>query len=417
MSDKSLLKNNTGTRQTEKIRILVVDDNEEIRDSISAILSEEGYEVTTVGTGREALESCRKEFFTIGLIDVNLPDVSGTVILQTLKKLCPAMIKIIITGFPTLDNAVQSVNLGAEGYIIKPFKPEKLLEQIKEQLEKHRVENWENLLKSTGLSSYEAKIYIALTLNGTSEARKLSILSGVPRTKTYVSLNKLLQKGMVTLVPGAKQKFAVSAPSDSFKVFMQNWKQELSEQERNLEKFEKAIANLEQIHVNQQKMQTSSIQREDIWVINGEESIQKRVSELLLQAKTSVYLSTNEDGLTQFYKKYYKVLDQLSVKGVKVQICIPKTGKKSFLKELKYAYNIKDTPNLLPLLFVVVDDSDFVLTNFVNKTLDSEKEICLYAQSQEMVYLFRNMFTTKTTNKTQRKTVSGSMAQKSLRHL
>ena len=406
MSDKSSLKNKISTRQTEKIKVLVVDDNEEIRDGISSILSDEGYVVTTAGTGKEALESCRKGFFTIGLIDINLPDVSGTVILQTLKKLCPAMIKIIITGFPSLDNAVQSVNLGAEGYIIKPFKPEKLLEQIKEQLEKHRVENWENLLKSTGLSSYEAKIYIALTLNGYSEARKLSALSGVPRTKTYVSLNKLLQKGMVTLVPGAKQKFAVSAPSDSFKIFMQNWKQELSEQEQNLEKFEKAIANLEQIHVDQQKMQSSNIQREDIWVINGEESIQKRVA----------YLSTNEIGLTRFYKIYYKVLDQLSIKGVKIQICVPKTGKKSFLKELKYAYNVKDTPNPLPLLFVAVDNSDFLLTNFVNKNLDSEKEICVFAQSQEMVYLFRNMFTTKT-DKTQNKTISRDTKQKSIHHL
>jgi sugar-specific transcriptional regulator TrmB len=415
MSGKASLKNKISTSQIEKTKILVVDDNEEFCEGINSILSEEGYDVTTVGSGKEALESCRKEFYAVGLIDINLPDMSGTVILQTLKEICPAMIKIIITGYPSLDNAVLSVNLGAEGYIIKPFKPEKLLEQIKEQLEKHRVENWENLLKSTGLSSYESKIYIALTLNGTSEARKLSILSGVPRTKTYVSLNKLLQKGMVTLVPGAKQKFAVSPPSDAFKVFMQNWKQELSEQEANLEKFEKAIANLEQIHVTQQKMQSSNIQKEDIWVITGEESIQKRVFELLQRAKTSVQLSTNEIGLTRFYKIYYKVLDQLSVKGVKIHISIPNTGKKSFLKELKYAYIVKDTPNPLPLLFVSVDNSDFLLTNFVNKNLDSEKVICVFAQSQEMVYLFKNMFTTKTGNPQGK--VTSSDITRSIHHL
>jgi DNA-binding response OmpR family regulator len=402
--------------KTEKTKILVVDDNAQLCEAISVILSDEGYDVTTAHTGKEALEVCNKNFFTVGLIDINLPDISGTVVLQTLKTIWPTMIKIIITGYPSLDNAVQSLNLGAEGYIIKPFKPEKLIEQIQKQIEKHQVENWENLLKTTGLSAYEAKIYLALTLNGTSEPRKLSLLSGVPRTKTYVALNKLLQKGMVSLVPGAMQKFAVSAPADSFKIFVQSWKQELTEQEQNLQNFETEIANLEQIHVSTQKTQKSNIQREDIWVIEGAESIQKRIAEFLAKAKKSVYLSTNEAGLICFYKFYYKVLDQLSVKGVKIHMCVPQTGKKSFLKELRYAYNVKDTPNPQPLLYLVVDNTDFLLTNIANKKFDSEKELCIFGQSQDMVYLFRDMLNPKN-EKQPDNIVLGEINPKGLAHL
>jgi sugar-specific transcriptional regulator TrmB/CheY-like chemotaxis protein len=384
------LKNKIANSKAEKIKILIVDDDAEIRETMSTILTDEGYISKAVETGKEALDCCRKELFAIGLIDINLPDMSGTVVLQSLKKICPAMIKIMITGYPSLDNAVQSLNSGAEGYIIKPFKPSKLLELIQEQLQKHKVETWENLLKGTGLSSYEAKIYLALALNGTSEARKISLLSGVPRTKAYVALKKLHQRGIVTTVPGGKQKFVISAPSDSFKVFMQNWKRELSKQEKNLADFENVIETLEQIHVSNQSLLSANMHKEDVWVMNGKGVIDQRIGELLAVAKSNVYLATNEESLSRLYRNFHKTLDQLSGRGVEIQISVPfGSGKSGFLNELKYVYKLKDSPVLAPIIFVAIDNSEFLLANY-EEDADPENEICIFAQSENMLNLYKS---------------------------
>jgi DNA-binding NtrC family response regulator len=168
----------------ETASILVVDDEESIRDTLVEILTGEGYLAQSAQTGKEAAEKCYGESFDLALIDIRLPDVEGTKLLGTLERLCPEMIKIIITGYPTVENAVEALNSGAEGYIVKPFKPQKLLDQIKEQLERTRRTKWASLLSSTGVSENEAKIYLSLAFEGSSEARRISMSSGVPRTKT-----------------------------------------------------------------------------------------------------------------------------------------------------------------------------------------------------------------------------------------
>jgi len=115
-------------------RILVVDDDENIRKVLMAILTDEGYMVDSVGTARGALEKTKKQFYNVALIDVRLPDMEGIELLTKFKPTTPKMRKIIITGYPTLQNAVQAVNGGADAYIMKPFDVEKVLKTIEEQL-------------------------------------------------------------------------------------------------------------------------------------------------------------------------------------------------------------------------------------------------------------------------------------------
>ena len=112
------------------VHALVVDDNEETRNTLSTILEDKGYSVETVENGKKAINLCKKVPFDIALIDIVLPDIKGTELLSKLKELQPKMAKIIITGYPSIENAAESVNEKAEGYIIKPFNPEKLLEMI-----------------------------------------------------------------------------------------------------------------------------------------------------------------------------------------------------------------------------------------------------------------------------------------------
>jgi DNA-binding NtrC family response regulator len=122
-------------------RILIVDDDENIRKVLMAILEDKGYNIEAVGTAREAIKRTEKRFYNLALIDIRLPDMEGMDLLTKIRDTTPRMRKIIITGYPTLQNAVDAVNKGADAYIMKPFDVEKVLSTINEQLRKQDQEN------------------------------------------------------------------------------------------------------------------------------------------------------------------------------------------------------------------------------------------------------------------------------------
>jgi DNA-binding NtrC family response regulator len=124
----------------ENARILVVDDDENIRKVLSMILEDEGYKVDQAETAKQAIEKSRKNFYNIALIDIRLPDMEGIELLTKMRDTTPRMRKIIITGYPTLQNAIEAVNRGADAYILKPFDVTKVLATIKEQLRKQEEE-------------------------------------------------------------------------------------------------------------------------------------------------------------------------------------------------------------------------------------------------------------------------------------
>ena len=124
----------------EPARILIVDDDESIREVLTSILTDEGYIVDAVDTGEKAIKATHEKFYNLALIDIRLPDMEGTKLLTKLKDTIPKMRKIIITGYPTLQNAIEAVNFGADAYITKPINMEKALKIIHEQLQKQAEE-------------------------------------------------------------------------------------------------------------------------------------------------------------------------------------------------------------------------------------------------------------------------------------
>jgi len=124
----------------ELARILIVDDDESIREVLTSILTDEGYIVEAVDTGEKAIKATHEKFYNLALIDIRLPDMEGTKLLTRLKDTVPKMRKIIITGYPTLQNAIEAVNKGADAYIIKPIDMEETLKVIREQLQKQAEE-------------------------------------------------------------------------------------------------------------------------------------------------------------------------------------------------------------------------------------------------------------------------------------
>jgi DNA-binding NtrC family response regulator len=127
--------------------ILVVDDDTELRKVLSSILSEEGYSVETVENGKQAIRVSEKTRFDLALIDIKLTDMEGTELLHRLKVKQPHIVMIIMTGFPTIENAMEAVNEGADGYILKPFEIRKLLEMVRKHLNKETAEHISNWME------------------------------------------------------------------------------------------------------------------------------------------------------------------------------------------------------------------------------------------------------------------------------
>jgi DNA-binding NtrC family response regulator len=119
-----------------KKSILVIDDDEVVLDSIAKALRLEGYKVDTAENGEDAIEKCNLGFYNLALIDIRLPDMEGTKLLKALRDTIPKMVKIVVTGYPSLQNAIEALNKGADGYVIKPVDIPKLLKTLKEHLQK-----------------------------------------------------------------------------------------------------------------------------------------------------------------------------------------------------------------------------------------------------------------------------------------
>jgi DNA-binding NtrC family response regulator len=116
-------------------RILVIDDDESITNTMKAILEDEGYIVDLAATGREAIKRTEETAYNVALIDIRLPDMEGVELLRLMKDAVPRTRKIMMTGYPSMQNAVAALNKNADVYLIKPVDIEKLLSTLKEQLQ------------------------------------------------------------------------------------------------------------------------------------------------------------------------------------------------------------------------------------------------------------------------------------------
>ena len=116
-------------------RILVVDDDETIRNTIKAILEDEGYLVDSAATGSEAVQKTKKTAYNVALLDIRLPDMEGVELLKLMKDTVPRTRKIMVTGYPSMQNAIAALNKNADAYLVKPVDIAKLLNTVKEQLQ------------------------------------------------------------------------------------------------------------------------------------------------------------------------------------------------------------------------------------------------------------------------------------------
>ena len=123
-----------------KIRILIAEDEKNIGDLLLELLEQEGREIVLVQNGLEAIDKLRKGTFDLLITDLMMPEVDGMEVLHEAKKLHPKIMAIIITGYASLETAIQAVKEGAYDYLRKPFRLEELKISVDNACEKIRLQ-------------------------------------------------------------------------------------------------------------------------------------------------------------------------------------------------------------------------------------------------------------------------------------
>ena len=124
----------------QKESILIVDDNKNIRNNLMLIFNKKGYQVDTAKSAREALKKAYKKYFNIVLIEYELPDMEGSILLGKLKEIHPKITCFIVTTYAFLQNVRNVVRNNADGYFIKPLIIEDVLYRIEKILKEQRME-------------------------------------------------------------------------------------------------------------------------------------------------------------------------------------------------------------------------------------------------------------------------------------
>ncbi len=171
-----------------EIDILVIDDEAVIRDGCIKILTKEGWSVDTAENGHEGLEKVRSENFDIILLDLMMPGMSGLDVLSEVKNVSPNIYIIVITGYATIDTAVEAMKKGAFDYISKPFTPDQLRMVVKKVLENKALiaereflrREQEKGLKAIAMEKSKIKTILDCMPNGVlvvDEEKKIALLN------------------------------------------------------------------------------------------------------------------------------------------------------------------------------------------------------------------------------------------------
>src|SRR6201985_2649891 len=170
-------------------RILVVDDEEVIRDILADFLAMEGFEVRTAPDGAAALAELTQGHFDLVLSDLKMPNMGGIELLDSIAQHVPEVVTIIMTGFGTVETAIDAMKRGAYDYIMKPFKMEEVVHTVRRGLERKKL-TAENMRLKEVLSLYKVSEAIAASLS----------LDEVMRTVTDAALHEVNADVVMVLI-------------------------------------------------------------------------------------------------------------------------------------------------------------------------------------------------------------------------
>ena len=323
--------------------ILIVDDDKDIRETLSAILRSEGYQPSSAASASEAIERARTQRFDLILIDIKLPDLEGTRLLSHFQKTAPDTLKIIMTGHPSVRNAAEALNGGANSYLTKPIDPDDLLKTIesklqeqeqRERITRERLTEWVKLrvrktqssefeeflernataLTSFGLNKTQAKIYVALNALGVASASEIASLSRIRREEVYRTMPQLEKRGLVTKKFGAPRRFAASVPRTALEVLTKTRIKAMKEEVHILkQKKYELVSQLEKTSYGLEE--ENSIEQ-----LTQQDNVLMRLVQMMKKAQQQIMLATSFEQLEASFLR--NIRKTLGPNSNKVQVCI-----------------------------------------------------------------------------------------------
>lgn len=184
-------------------KILIVDDEQDMRENIAEILAAEDFEINTVENGEAALEQLKASSYDMVLLDLLMPGISGMEVLPLVKRENPATQVIMVTAFSTIDNAVEAMRKGADDYITKPFKINELRMTVRRCLEQAKFKRCKMLLDmddtfSSLANSIRREILLLISREGKIRFMDICRSLGIEdHTKVNFHLKVLKEAGLV----------------------------------------------------------------------------------------------------------------------------------------------------------------------------------------------------------------------------
>lgn len=213
--------------------------------------------------------------------------------------------------------------------------------------------DWKALC-SLGLSEYEASMYVALVKKGVSTAGDLSLTSGIPRTKAYLTLNKLKERHLVHEIPGRPRNYIPVRPAKAFANYLTTLKERTSDDVITLVKLHEMVDLLEKDY--EQHEIRNKPQRHELWVLHDPSELLAKLGDVLYRAQNEIMIVASPPNIIHYYQLLRKRLEKLSEKGVKIRILTSSDGFSPFFRqELTYEYHVEHISSVPPLFGIWVD--------------------------------------------------------------
>lgn len=180
-----------------KIRVLIVDDERDLCEYLSLLLSREGFEVTALTDPKQVMQELRSREYHLVILDMMMPEMSGTEVLEQIRKYDTDIAVIVSTAYPNVQTAVASLKHQASDYVFKPFEPEAFLSTVKAALARKGLtaDPEAEMYRSIGQVIRDARKNQQLTLKQLARRTGLSVslLSQIERAESSASLDSLFK--------------------------------------------------------------------------------------------------------------------------------------------------------------------------------------------------------------------------------
>jgi len=231
--------------------------------------------------------------------------------------------------------------------------------EVDSSLANHSVQ-----LENVGFSSYESRLYVTLIKHGPQSAGTLSSLAGVPRTKVYGALRRLMESKMVIQSQGRPQLFLPRPPSSALSSALQRTRLQAYE-------FEEVFRSLQEMY--QTSMLGSPMEAISLWTLWGRQKILDKAAEMLNSAQSTIEIATDAEGFIRLYKASWRTFEKCRQIGIATSVILPKEAKGRFLsRELQkcgeVGFNFVD--QFPPILVLNIDSSKSLLATYGTNEAD-----------------------------------------------